>query len=296
MTTGPGDSSAYPPDGQGTQHRETVAPTTPASDPAGTPVPRPQAGRRTDRPRTPFWKELVLLVGTALLLALVIKTFFVQAFYIPSGSMRDTLKQNDRILVQKVSYWFGDVQRGDIVVFDDPANWLGREAAVVPTNPVSKALATVGLFPTGGHLVKRVIGVGGDKVACSDGALSVNGTALKEDSYVTLPKQACRTDFSVQVPDDRLWVMGDNRNHSADSRVHIGDPGGGFIPVDDVVGKVFVVVWPVSRWDLIQRPDIFDDPRLDTAMGLVGSASPLGLALVVSPPLYRRLRGRTRHR
>ena len=250
------------------------------------------AGRRGSSPKQPLpaWQETLLLLGTALILALIIKTFFVQAFYIPSGSMRDTLKVDDRILVEKVSYWFGDVERGDIVVFDDPANWLDQEDGEVPQNPVSKTLATVGLYPTGGHLVKRVIGVGGDTVACEDATVEVNGTALDEGDYVTLPKQNCSGAWSVDVPDDHIWVMGDNRNQSADSRVHIGDPGGGFIPVDDVVGKVFVVVWPVSRWGFVHRPDTFDTPGLDQAAGLI--FGPLGLALMGTPPLYRRWKNR----
>ena len=249
-------------------------------------------GRRRAEPENkkamPVWQETLLLLGTALVLALVIKTFFLQAFYIPSGSMRETLEVNDRILVQKVSYWFGDVERGDIVVFDDPANWLGREAGDVDGNVVTKGLAKVGLFPSGGHLVKRVIGVGGDTVECKDGDVLVNGTVLDEDEYVTLPNKACTGAWTVEVPDGRIWVMGDNRNQSADSRVHIGEPGGGAIPVDDVVGKVFVVVWPIGRWDFIGRPDTFD--ALDEAAGLTTGLVPAGLALGVGYPLYRRRR------
>lgn len=246
---------------------------------------RPRA-EETKKRSLPLWQETLLLLGTALVLALIVKTFFVQAFYIPSGSMRETLQVNDRILVQKVSYWFGDVERGDIVVFDDRAHWLGREDGRTSDNLVTRGLAKVGLFPTGGHLVKRVIGVGGDTVECADGNLLVNGTALEEDSYVTLPKEACTGAWRYPVPDGRLWVMGDNRNHSADSRVHTGEPGGGTVPVDDVVGKVFVVVWPINHWDVIGRPDTFDS--LNEASGLVTTLAPAGLALMVGYPLYRR--------
>ncbi len=242
----------------------------------------------------PAWAEMLLLIGTALVLALIIKTLFLQAFYIPSGSMRDTLKVDDRILVEKWSYWFGgDIQRGDIVVFDDPANWLGEEDANTSSNALTKTLSTIGLFPTGGHLVKRVIGVGGDEVECAKGVVKVNGTALEESDYVTLPKKACTGSWDVEVPKDRLWVLGDNRNESADSRVHTGDPGGGFIPVDDVVGKVFVVVWPISHWGFVHRPGTFDNPALDQAAGLISTTAPVGLALVGIPPLYRRLKNRT---
>ncbi|MGI8577250.1 MAG: signal peptidase I [Nocardioidaceae bacterium] len=243
---------------------------------------------RQVKAQQPLWKETLLLLLTAIVLALIIKTFFVQAFYIPSGSMENTLKINDRILVEKVSYWFGDIQRGDVVVFDDPGNWLGAEGGSQPTNPFVKALAVIGLYPSGGHLVKRVIGVGGDKVACVHGVVRVNGTPLRESSYVTLEQQACTDPFSVVVPKDHLWVMGDNRAFSADSRAHLGDPGGGFIPVNDVVGKVFVVVWPPDRWGIVQRPATFDNPALNSAAVLARTTTPIGLAVLVAPPLYRR--------
>lgn len=248
-------------------------------------------GPRTKKP-LPVWQETLILIGTAIVLALLIKTFFVQAFYIPSGSMRDTLKIDDRILVQKVSYWFGSVHRGDIVVFDDPDNWLGEEDGEAPSNPITKGLSVIGLYPTGGHLVKRVIGVGGDTVTCKHGGLYVNGTELEEGDYVTIPDKSCGGQWSVEVPDDRIWVMGDNREHSADSRVHVGDPGGGFIPTDDIVGKVFVVVWPIDRWKFIHRPSTFDNVAADQAAGLILDTAPPGLALIAIPPLYRRVRSR----
>lgn len=256
------------------------------------------AGRRRvpERGSLPSWLETALLVGTALVVALLIKTLFLQAFYIPSGSMRETLQVNDRILVEKVSYWFDDVQRGDVVVFDDPAHWLSEEAGSVPTSTVAKTLAAVGLYPTGGHLVKRVIGVGGDTVACTKGRVQVNGAALEEEGYVTLPTAPCTGSWIVQVPADHLWVMGDNRDHSADSRVHTGDPGGGYIPVDDVVGRVFVVVWPSSRWQVVHRPGTFDDPALDQAASLVSTTAPIGLALTACLPLYRRIQTIKRRR
>jgi signal peptidase I len=218
----------------------------------------------------------------------------VQAFYIPSGSMRNTLRVDDRILVEKVSYWFGSVQRGDVVVFDDPGHWLQQEAGQTPDNPMTRALAAVGLYPTGGHLVKRVIGVGGDQVACRHGRVLVNRQPLHEGSYVTLPPQACTGAWTYQVPPDHLWVMGDNRAHSADSRLHVGDPGGGFIPVGDVVGKVFVVVWPPSRWQFVHRPDTFAMLNAEAAASGWTSTVPAGLPLAMCVPLLRRARRRNR--
>lgn len=249
---------------------------------------RSSRGKPPDKQSIPAWAETALLVATALVVAVLIKTLFLQAFYIPSGSMRETLEKDDRILVEKVSYWFDDVQRGDVVVFDDPANWLSEEDGQTPNGTVGKTLAAIGLYPTGGHLVKRVIGVGGDTVECTQGRVKVNGAALDEDAYVTLPKQACAGNWTVTVPADHLWVMGDNREHSTDSRAHIGDPGGGYIPVDDVVGKVFVVVWPWSRWQLLHRPGTFADAALDEAAGVISATAPLGLALTVCLPLFRR--------
>jgi signal peptidase I len=243
----------------------------------------------------PMWLETVMLVVTAVVLALLIKTFFIQAFYIPSGSMRDTLRVNDRILVEKMSYWFGDIQRGDIVVFDDPDNWLGEEGGDIPGNALTKTLSVVGLYPTGGHLVKRVIGVGGDTVACRGGLVRVDGVPLHESSYVTLAQRACDGSWSVVVPADHLWVLGDNRENSADSRAHTGDPGGGYIPDSDVVGKVFVVVWPLDHFTFLNRPGTFDNPRLDQAAAIITDTTPIGLALVGVPLLAgRRRRARAR--
>ena len=217
----------------------------------------------------PLWQEMLLLVAIALGLAIIIKTFFVQAFYIPSDSMDDTLVENDRILVEKVSYWSGDVQRGDIVVFDDPGDWLGAGQAQHATNPLTQALELFGLYPTGGHLVKRVIGIGGDHVQCCDdqGRVTVNGVPLREGSYLPPGVRPSDVEFDVEVPADHLWVMGDNRSSSSDSRAH-KDLGNGFVPVDDVVGKVFVVVWPPDHAGLMHRPDTFD------SAGLTGESSP----------------------
>lgn len=208
----------------------------------------------------PVWQESLLLLAIALVLAIGIKYFFVQAFYIPSPSMEPMFIKNDRILVQKVSYW-GDKtpKRGEIIVFKDPGNWLDGDETRTATNPVTKTLEAVGLYPSGGHLVKRVIGVGGDRVKCCDkqGRVTVNGTPLDETSY--LPKNTLPSDdeFDVRVPEEHLWVMGDNRDNSSDSRFHLGDPGGGMVADDLVVGKVWALIWPWKRAKWIDTPDSF---------------------------------------
>jgi signal peptidase I len=218
-------------------------------------------GTATTRRSLPLWLETILLLALALVLAILIKSLFVQAFYIPSPSMEPQFIQNDRILVQKVSYWGGgSPQRGDIVVFEDPGHWLSAEDSKPPTSPVTKVLEKIGLYPSGGHLVKRVIGVGGDRVACCDrqGRVTVNGHALNEKSYLPKGTAPSQEPFDVRVPDGKLWVMGDNRGDSADSRSHMGSPGGGFVPQNLVVGKVFALIWPAGRAQLIHRPNTFE--------------------------------------
>jgi len=206
----------------------------------------------------PVWQESILLVVTAMVMAVVVKTFFLQAFYIPSESMEPTMLVDDKILVQKVSYWGGDVKRGDIVVFDDPGGWLGADESRHASNVLQGALEKIGLFPTGGHLIKRVIGVGGDTVACcTDGKLTVNGTALDEPYLLDETATKDQT-FEVKVRNGYLWVMGDNRGNSSDSRAHQGDPGGGQVSEKSVVGKAWLRVWPLGRAGFIHKPSSFD--------------------------------------
>jgi signal peptidase I len=207
--------------------------------------------------RVPAWLEFVLLAALALGLALVVKTFLAQMFFVPSASMEPTLVTDDKLLVEKVSLW-GDaeVERGDVVVFRDPGGWLGPPP---PLNPVQQVLATVGLYPSGGHLVKRVVAVGGDTVVCcdDDGRVTVNGTALDEAYLARGPRQSM--EFEVEVPADRLWMMGDNRPNSQDSRFHQDDGSRGTVPESAVVGKVWAVVWPWSRWDRLETPPAYAD-------------------------------------
>ena len=218
----------------------------------------------TKRRSLPVWAETVVLLVLALVVSAIVKTFFVQMFFVPSGSMRPLFVDDDRILVQKISYWNGPVKRGDVVVFDDPGGrWLGVEGAP-RLSPVQKALSEVGLYPTGGHLVKRVIGVGGDHVVCCDkqGRVTVNGVPLHEQGYIIHGARPSSRPFDVVVPKGRLWVMGDNRSNSEDSRYHQDLPGGGTVPEKDVVGKVWAIVWPFDRAHRLSEPSTFENPRL----------------------------------
>ena len=239
---------------------------TPPPPPGGTSDGVTPAARKRKKP-LPLWQEVILLLVTAFVLALVVKTFFVQAFYIPSGSMEPTLQVDDKILVQKVSYWTGDIERGDIVVFDDPGGWLATGQATVARNPFQRVLEVIGLYPSGGHLVKRVVAVGGDTVMCCDrNRIVVNDVPLEED-YLPGSTQNQGTYGPLTVPEDKLWVLGDNRANSEDSHAHTADPGGGFVPTDDVVGKVWAVVWPRQHIEMLDRPAVYDDQALDTTSG-----------------------------
>ena len=230
---------------------------------------REGSGGDGGKPRTkhgkkpmPLWQETILLLGLALLLAVVIKSLFVQAFYIPSPSMEPQFVENDRILVQKVSYWGGaSPSRGDIVVFKDPGGWLDDADAATPRSPLTKGLEKIGLYPTGGHLVKRVIAVGGDRIACCDAKdrVTVNGKPLDEEEYLPKGTQPSMIKFDKKVPEGHMWMMGDNRGFSFDSRGHMGGPGGGFVDEDLVVGKVFSLIWPAGRAQIIHRPDTSED-------------------------------------
>ncbi|WP_449486620.1 signal peptidase I [Streptomyces avidinii] len=239
------------------------------------------------RPHRSFWKELPLLVGIALLLALLIKTFLVQAFSIPSDSMQNTLQRGDRVLVDKLTPWFGsEPERGEVVVFHDPAQWLSGEPTPEP-NIAQKVLSFIGLMPSAEEkdLIKRTIAVGGDTVECKKGGpVVVNGKELDEP-YIFPGNTPC-DDFPfgpITVPKGKIWVMGDHRQNSQDSRYHQQDPTQGFVPVKDVVGRAVVVAWPVTRWSTLPVPETFDQPGIGnqaaaTALGLGASGlAPVGL-------------------
>lgn len=255
----------------------TDEPTTAAEAPEPRPAAAP-SGKKQQKKHLPVWQETILLLGIALVLAVVIKALFVQAFYIPSESMEPGLVKNDRILVEKPSYWFsGTPDRGDVVVFEDPGDWLQGEEATGPTSPVAKVLSKVGLYPTGGHLVKRVIGVEGDVIKCCDeqGRLTVNGQPLNEEDYVQLDGAECNGPMPTgkahcnweagPVPKGHIFVMGDNRSNSADSSFHMCTPDvtdctmNPYVATDGVVGKVFMLLWPSDRFKILHRPDTFAD-------------------------------------
>ncbi|GAA2318342.1 hypothetical protein GCM10010149_83530 [Nonomuraea roseoviolacea subsp. roseoviolacea] len=245
-----------------------------------------------------FWKELPVLVVVALVLALIIKTFVVQAFYIPSESMENTLLKNDRVLVNKIVYHTRDIERGDVVVFSGVDSWDGEFQMEEPSNPVAAFFRWVGtafgMVPGEKDYIKRVIGVGGDHVKCCDDKhrITVNGVPIDEEGYLYPGNMPSDSSFDITVPEGRLWVMGDHRSVSLDSRAHTGDPGGGSIPVGQVIGRAFVIVWPFSRAGTLDIPATFSQPALH-AMGEpapLGDSVPLaaGFALAVPLLLIRR--------
>ncbi|MFE9441377.1 signal peptidase I [Streptomyces sp. NPDC006602] len=249
------------------------------------------------KPRS-FWKELPILIGIALVLALLIKTFLLQAFSIPSDSMQNTLQEGDRVLVDKLTPWFGsEPERGEVVVFHDPDNWLAGEPTTDP-NAVQTFLSWIGLMPSPSEkdLIKRVIGVGGDTVSCKGtGPLMVNGKELNEP-YVYPGNTPCSDDeggqFTVKVPKGSIWVMGDHRQNSRDSRYNQNDRHKGMVPVDEVVGRAIVKAWPISRWGTLPVPDTFDQSGLNTqssaSAALTVAPDALAFVGVVPVALWRR--------
>lgn len=211
------------------------------------------APRRPRRQRMPLWLDTLVTMVVALLIAVLVKTFLIQPFYIPSASMNPTLLENDKILVSKLSPGVFDLQRGDVIVFEDPDDWIPGDATENPTPRVRvmMVLSMVGLAPdpSQDHLVKRLIGTSGDHVVCAaEGeALEVNGTPL-EEPYINPETPACQVPFDVTVPEGKVWVMGDNRYASADSAFHEYQGDSGFVDESDITGRAEVIFWPASSW------------------------------------------------
>lgn len=197
-----------------------------------------------------FLRDILIIIAIAVLVSWFVKTYVVRSFFIPSGSMQNTLQVHDRILVNEIATNQSTLNRGDIVVFQDPGGWLDKITRTEPTL-IEQVLGVAGLTApdSGNHLIKRIIGLPGDHVVCCDelGQITVNGTPLDEPYIRELDRPSSSQPFDVEVPEDSLWVMGDNRNSSSDSRTHLSSPGKGFVPIQDVVGKAFLVVWPIAH-------------------------------------------------
>lgn len=197
-------------------------------------------------------REFPVLIISALVLSMIVKTFLVQFFYIPSGSMENTLLVNDRVGVNKFGALYSEIKRGEVVVFRDPANWLATptEESTGLVKLGKEALVFVGILPDPSkqYLIKRVIGVGGDTIRCcnADGKIEVNGKAVTE-KYIYPGDKPSDSDFNVKVPQGFIWVMGDHRGASADSRFHTDDPNKGMVPLDKVTGRALFVIWPFQR-------------------------------------------------
>ena len=258
--------------------------------------------KRGEAKKGSLLRELPVLLLIAFVLALVVKTFFVQAFFIPSGSMEQTLHgctgcTGDRVLVNKIPYWFGEPEPGEIVVFKGPDTWAPEVSVAEPSNWFSGAMLwlgrTVGVAPPSeDDFVKRVIATEGQTVQCCDGEgrVTVDGKPLDEPYIFENTPIETRPFGPVTVPEGRLWVMGDHRSASEYSRAHNGDQYSGTIAVDDVIGKAAVIVWPVSRFGLLDSPDIQGADA--GAMAVAASAAPpvIGLAGAVPVVAWRRRR------
>jgi signal peptidase I len=211
-----------------------------------------------------FFVDLVVVIGAALVLSLIIKTFLIRSFFIPTGSMLETLQIDDRIIVNQLTPALYPIERGDVVVFKDPGGWLGPDVSE-PTDPIVVSvdwfLSAFGITAPDSkqHLVKRVIGTAGDKIVCcdADGKITINGVPITEP-YVSSGQVPSAIEFDVEVPAGSLWVMGDNRGNSEDSRYHGDLPSKGFVSTEWVVGRAMVISWPFENWTWLDNyPDVF---------------------------------------
>ncbi len=206
-----------------------------------------------------FFRELPILVALAIIVSLFIKSFLVQFFFIPSGSMENTLQINDRVAVNRIPFLHDNIERGDVIVFRDPAGWLAdpdESSGNRVIGAIKDGLVLVGIVPNPAkqYLVKRVIGVAGDQVIAKDKVLTINGEKTQEP-YIFAGNTPSDTDFNVTVPAGKVWVMGDHRGASGDSRVHQDDINNGMVPVDKITGQAFAVIWPLNRLGVISSHD-----------------------------------------
>ncbi len=289
--------------------------TTPGED-----APGAGGGRHTEKSGGSFFRELPFLVLIAFVLALLIKAFLVQAFYIPSGSMQQTLELRDRVLVNKLVYRFRDIHRGEIVVFNGLDSFTPENEIAPPSNGVQRVLrAVTGAIGVGApgekDFIKRVIGTPGDRVACCvDGHVTVQpkGSSTPvplDEPYVYQDDKAifCEAGNTAQacppgapgvlVPEGRLWVMGDHRGFSSDSRAHLDDENHGTVPIDKVIGRAFVIVWPVGRAKVLHVPETFDTALgRPAALAVGGTPYLLGLGAALPVAGLRRRHRRRRAR
>jgi signal peptidase I len=285
------------PDDQATGNQpdpEALASATDASEPGSTSAPgststADESAAAGQKKR--FWRPLLTIVVIAIALTLVVKAFVVQPYKIPSESMENTLLPGDRVLVNKLVYHFRGIDRGDVIVFSGQGSWgnlEGQPAAPPSSNPVVRvlddALSAIGLYSNQTFYIKRVIGLPGDHVACcTDGRVTVNGVPLDETSYLFPGSAPSIQTFSVTVPAGRLWVMGDNRGFSDDSRDHDleGFPDHGTIPENEVVGRAFLIIWPLSRFGDLPIPATFKQAALHAGAAGTAVLQVSGAALTV---------------